>query len=210
MVYNGSFFYLNLESESVVRYDLLSMHSRKFRIPRNRVVRHSGLKLLSNRLYAPQQEYSYVDFATDENGIWAIMGLAVDNNTVVMKFDAATLQIQYMWNISLSHHQVADMFIVCGVLYAVDHVDLRETKIRYTIPIPFSYYNIHSHDALFKICIGFIQEQTSRRRIALYKSFQVHYNFGLQSAIEGNCYHGKACIRFHQNPFLESDDVGWR
>ena len=130
VIYNGSFFYLHLESESIVRFDLLSLHSQKFRIPRNRVVRHSGLKLLSNRLYGPQQDFSYVDFSTDENGIWAIMGLAVDNNTVVMKFDPRSLQIQYMWNISLSHHQVADMFIVCGVLYAVDHVKLRDTKIR--------------------------------------------------------------------------------
>ena len=43
--------------------------------------------------------------------------------------------MEYMWNISLSHHQVADMFIVCGVLYAVDHVDLRDTKIRFALDL---------------------------------------------------------------------------
>ena len=129
VVYNGSFFYLHLESESIVRYDLTTLFSRKIRIPRNRVVRNSGLSLLAP-LYQPQQKDNYLDFATDENGIWAIMGLMVDNNTVVMKFDPYNLEFEYMWNISLSHHQVADMFIVCGVLYAVDHVDVRDTKIR--------------------------------------------------------------------------------
>merc|ERR1719219_362260 len=72
---------------------------------------------------------------TDENGLWAVFGLAVDNNTVVMKFDPQTLEIQYMWNISLSHHQVADMFIVCGVLYAVDHVEERDTRIRFALDL---------------------------------------------------------------------------
>ena len=101
------------------------------------------------------------------SSIWTneILGLAVDNNTVVTKWyvDDKTVQPQFMWNISLSHHQVrknttiswpnllsiingiyrkyilsififqfqiADMFIVCGVLYGVDHVDIRDTKIR--------------------------------------------------------------------------------
>ena len=36
------------------------------------------------------------------------MGMAVDNNTVVMKFDPSSLEIQFMWNISLNHHQVGD------------------------------------------------------------------------------------------------------
>lgn len=73
---------------------------------------------------------SYVDFATDENGLWAVFGMAMDNHTVVMKMDPYNLDLQYIWNISLSHRQVADTFIICGVLYAVDHVDQRNTRIR--------------------------------------------------------------------------------
>ena len=39
---------------------------------------------------------------------YTILGLAVDNNTVVTKWgiDEDNVQPQYMWNISLSHHQV--------------------------------------------------------------------------------------------------------
>jgi hypothetical protein len=134
VIYNGSFFYLHYDSESIVRYDLTTLYSRKIRIPRNRVVRNSGLPLLA-QLYGPQLKDNYLDLMTDENGIWSVFGLAVDNNTVVMKFDPQTLAIQFMWNISLSHHQVADMFIVCGVLYAVDHVDERDTKIRFALDL---------------------------------------------------------------------------
>ena len=75
VVYNRSFFYLNLESESIVRFDLRTLRSQKFRIPTNRVVQNSGLGILSDRLYAPQQPFSHLDFSTDENGVWAIAGL---------------------------------------------------------------------------------------------------------------------------------------
>ena len=59
-----------------------------------------------------------------------VFGLALDNNTVVMKFDSDSLELQYMWNISINHHQIADTFIICGVLYGVDRVDERNTRIR--------------------------------------------------------------------------------
>ena len=134
MIYNGTFYYLHYESESIVRYDLTTQMVSKKKIPRNRVVRNSGLPLLST-LYLPQQPDNYLDLMSDENGLWGVFGLAVDNNTVVMKFDPLTMEVQFMWNISLTHHQVADMFVVCGVLYAVDHVEQRDTRIRFALDL---------------------------------------------------------------------------
>ncbi len=66
VIFNGSFFYLHYESESIVRYDLTTLYSRKVRIPRNRVVRNSGLPVLS-KLYGPQQEVwqSLIDIDID-------------------------------------------------------------------------------------------------------------------------------------------------
>jgi len=76
-------------------------------------VRHSGLPLLS-QLFQPQLKDNYLDISTgnkelqfplkirflaiqfsisDEDGVWAIMGMAVDNNTVVMKFDPNSLEV---------------------------------------------------------------------------------------------------------------------
>ena len=40
-----------------------------------------------------------------------------------------------MMMISLNHNLVADMFVVCGVLYAVDRTDARDTKIRLALDL---------------------------------------------------------------------------
>ena len=134
VIYDGSFYYLDYPSESIVKYDLNTLQASKKNIHKNRIVSNSGLPLLAP-LYLPQQPDNYLDLVTDENGLWAVFGLAVDNNTVVMKFDPLTLETQFMWNISLSHHLVADTFIVCGVLYAVDHVEQRDTRIRFALDL---------------------------------------------------------------------------
>ena len=42
---------------------------------------------------------------------------------------------QYVWNISIDHHKVGEMFIVCGVLYAVDSVYDRNSKIRFALDL---------------------------------------------------------------------------
>lgn len=42
---------------------------------------------------------------------------------------------QHIWNISLEHHKVGEMFIVCGVLYAVDSVTERNTTIRFAFDL---------------------------------------------------------------------------
>lgn len=45
------------------------------------------------------------------------------------------MKAQYIWNISLDHHKVGEMFIVCGVLYAVDSVTDRNSKIRFAFDL---------------------------------------------------------------------------
>ena len=164
VIYNGSFFYYNHQTESIVRYQLNTKSPQKVKIHRNRVVVNQGGELLT-QLYKPQQEGSYFDFSTDENGLWGVFGLALDNNTVVMKFDSDTLEIQYMWNISLKHHQISDSFIVCGVMYAVDHVDERNTKIRFALDLyknklldlelpftnPFSYTTMLGYNSRIQV-----------------------------------------------------------
>ena len=77
----------------MVRYQLNTKSPQKVKIHRNRVVVNKRGELLT-QLYKPLQEGSYFDFSTDENGLWGVFGLALDNNTVVMKFDSDTLEIQ--------------------------------------------------------------------------------------------------------------------
>ena len=95
VVYNGSFFYYNHgEIPRIIRYQLSTKTiGDPLEIRPNGVVRNGGGPLLT-QLYKPQQPGSYLDFSTDENGLWGVFGLALDNNTVVMKFDSESLQIQ--------------------------------------------------------------------------------------------------------------------
>ena len=45
------------------------------------------------------------------------------------------MMMMMMIMISLNHNLVADMFVVCGVLYAVDRTDARDTKIRLALDL---------------------------------------------------------------------------
>lgn len=63
-------------------------------------------------------------------GLWVIYGLP-SNYTVVMKVDAVYMKAQRAWNISIDNHKFGEMFIACGVLYAVHNVTDTEMRIRY-------------------------------------------------------------------------------
>lgn len=80
----------------------------------------------------------------DENGLWLIAGLAESNNTLVYKLGLnQQMDIQYSWNITLNHKKVGEMFIVCGVLYAIDSGVERNTKIRLALDL----YNLKLLDS---------------------------------------------------------------
>lgn len=80
-------------------------------------------------------ENNLIDFNVDDNGLWIIYSAVQSNNTFVAKLDSNSLEFQYSWNISINHHKVGEMFIVCGVLYAVDSVTERLTKIRLALDL---------------------------------------------------------------------------
>ncbi|CAG7821657.1 unnamed protein product [Allacma fusca] len=129
-LYNGSFYYVSNTGEEdkprIIRVDLVSGKSSKdLELP------YASFK--TEKLYKSKD--SWVDLATDENGLWAIHTLPGSNNTAVVKIDPMSMKIQYGWNITISHLHAGDMFIICGVLYAVDSVSERETKIRLALDL---------------------------------------------------------------------------
>ncbi|XP_049816320.1 uncharacterized protein LOC126263277 [Schistocerca nitens] len=126
VVYNGSFFYHERDQRRVLRYELSTGHYTPLDVP---LVATNG----SNYLYST--DHNYIDFSVDDNGLWLIYALPDINNTIVMKVDTSTMQKQYMWNISVNHHEVGEMFVVCGVLYAVNSVTDRITKIAFALDL---------------------------------------------------------------------------
>ncbi|CAH2042062.1 unnamed protein product, partial [Iphiclides podalirius] len=132
IVYSGSFFYQANESGhpgDIIRYDLTQSRIKSVHLP------HSD-----GRLYTAQ--HNQVDFSADDNGLWVIYSIEESNNTAVAKlsFDPNKddLNIDYIWNISLNHKQVGEMFIVCGVLYALDSATDRESKVSVAIDLYLS------------------------------------------------------------------------
>ncbi|KAK2713866.1 hypothetical protein QYM36_009677, partial [Artemia franciscana] len=112
-IFNGSFYYHQADEDRLIRYELLTERTSAITLPN--VTYNGNIYLYS------QESQSYVDLSVDENGLWVIYGLQ-ENNTAVMKLNSYSLEPQYIWNITISHKKVGEMFLVCGVLYAVDSV----------------------------------------------------------------------------------------
>ncbi|XP_068219058.1 uncharacterized protein [Palaemon carinicauda] len=126
VIYNGSFYYHEEGQPTIINYDLTSGHIKSVPVP---------------HLTTDEDRYLYtnsidqIDISADENGLWAIYGLPSNNNTVVMKIDPWTMKVEYSWNISLSHHSFGELFITCGVLYAIDSTTVRDAKIRFALDL---------------------------------------------------------------------------
>lgn len=129
-IFNGSFFYQAENKSRVIRYNLNDKKVVSYLdIPR-------AVASGSKRLY--KAGYNFFDFNVDENGLWVISGLPDSNNTIVTKLGMGIgyrMDIQYSWNISVDHQKVGEMFIVCGVLYAIDSGTDRNTKIRLALDL---------------------------------------------------------------------------
>ncbi|XP_037726002.1 uncharacterized protein LOC119557337 [Drosophila subpulchrella] len=126
VVFNGSFYYQQKNSDLVVKLDLTSLKKITTQLP------YAGVAA-ANRLYTT--DFNYMDFNVDEVGLWVIYSTYHSNNTLVAKLDAETLKMQYNFNITLDHHQFGEMFIVCGNLYAIDSGTDKNTQIRYVVDL---------------------------------------------------------------------------
>ncbi|XP_076332717.1 uncharacterized protein LOC143237394 isoform X2 [Tachypleus tridentatus] len=126
VIFNGSFYYNQEGTQNLVRFDLFTEATAAAEIVD---AAYKGAR----RLYT--SNHSYMDIAVDENGMWVIFAGNNTNNTLVMKFHPYTLRTEKMWNITLRHRNVGAMFIICGVLYAVDSVDERHTQISYAFDL---------------------------------------------------------------------------
>uniref|UniRef100_A0A1A9X4X1 Olfactomedin-like domain-containing protein n=1 Tax=Glossina brevipalpis TaxID=37001 RepID=A0A1A9X4X1_9MUSC len=126
VVYNGSFYYNQYNSDLVVKLDLITMKKITTQLP------YAGVAT-GNKLYST--DYNYMDFNVDEVGLWVIYSTYDSNNTLVAKLDAENLRIQYNFNVTLDHRKFGEMFIVCGHLYAIDSCIDKNTQIRYAVDL---------------------------------------------------------------------------
>lgn len=125
MIFNGSFYYVTKKQNKiyVIRKDLYSGDGDRS------VLLAQCDTSVYNYLY--KSEKNHVDVMSDENGIWAVCATNTSENTLVWKFNTtSTFEVERAWNISVKHQDAGDMFIICGILYAVDNVTAPFTRIR--------------------------------------------------------------------------------
>lgn len=127
VVYDGSFYYNEFESNRIIKLDLTSNKTK------SRVIEDAAHSPMSNHLFETQ--YNYMDLNADENGLWVIFATNITNNTLVLKFDPATLLTENLWNLTLDHQMMGEMFIACGVLYGVESTTDTFTKIRFAFDL---------------------------------------------------------------------------
>lgn len=131
LIYKNVFYYHEKGKPSIIRYNLTNRTLDRCDLPKANV--NNSLNLLY------KIKHKYVDLSMDENGLWAIYSL--DGNTAVVRINTGNrFEVQGGWNISVRNQDVGEMFIVCGILYAVDSVTEFKTKIRYTIISCFIFF----------------------------------------------------------------------
>lgn len=142
VVFNGSLYYHRHNTAYMVKYDLDSGRNILRSIPQ---LAYKDCPWLSEdngheTICAPENhdEYLYdtphnfVDFAVDENGLFVVYRQQESNFLTVSKIDGETMKIQRTWIVpELNATEVANSFIVCGVLYTVKSKRLASTTINY-------------------------------------------------------------------------------
>lgn len=146
IIYNGNFFYYCDDQTKLFKYDL-----RNERVAGELEILILKLSLFFNFTYITvsydmnstinkthplySTQHNIIDFCADDNGIWIIHAANGNNNTIVSKINETTLEPTNTFELSIQHHKIGEMFIICGVLYAVDSAKARNTKIRFALDL---------------------------------------------------------------------------
>jgi len=77
----------------------------------------------------------YVDLAADETGLWAIHAAADDtDHLLVARLDTEVMSVTSTWSIAVRHADYGNGFVICGVLYLVGDVTVKDGS-----PVDFAY-----------------------------------------------------------------------
>uniref|UniRef100_A0A0N5C384 Olfactomedin-like domain-containing protein n=1 Tax=Strongyloides papillosus TaxID=174720 RepID=A0A0N5C384_STREA len=157
MIYNGSYFYHRHNSLFLVSYDLETTEEIQSEIPniahidceRNHDHTFQNCNETDRDPWLYNRPHNYVDFAVDENGIWMIYMKPESTSLFINKIETDFYVVQ-TWEISdINATEIADAFIMCGILYTLESGEERDTRINFgynlftneILDIDVSWYN---------------------------------------------------------------------
>uniref|UniRef100_A0A0K0E9D0 Olfactomedin-like domain-containing protein n=1 Tax=Strongyloides stercoralis TaxID=6248 RepID=A0A0K0E9D0_STRER len=157
MIYNGSYFYHRHNSLFLVSYDLETTDEVQKEIPNIAHIdcerNHDHTFQICNETerdpWLYNRPHNYVDFAVDENGIWMIYMKPESTSLFINKIETDFYVVQ-TWEISdINATEIADAFIMCGILYTLESGEERDTRINFgynlftneILDIDVSWYN---------------------------------------------------------------------
>ncbi|CAG9531304.1 unnamed protein product [Cercopithifilaria johnstoni] len=110
--FNGSIYFHRAGTPKIGKYELNSKVYDEVLIDKHAA--HGGNNYLFNL------SMNYFDLAVDENALWVLFHYEDEEFLSVSKLDIGNLTIYETWNLTLINHtEVANGFVVCGVLYLV-------------------------------------------------------------------------------------------
>ncbi|MFH4983032.1 hypothetical protein AB6A40_009741 [Gnathostoma spinigerum] len=157
IIYNGSFFYHRHGSNILVRYDLESTYQIQHNLGEiafrdcDRKPDHTfeNCNETERDVWLYGRPHNYVDYGVDENGLWVVYVRADSEHLTVSKIETDFYVVE-TWDIyEVNATEIADTFIMCGVLYGLESATARDTYIsfaydlykRETVPIRVKWYN---------------------------------------------------------------------
>ncbi|XP_068604884.1 olfactomedin-like protein 2B [Brachionichthys hirsutus] len=154
VVFNGAFYYNRAFSRDIIRYSL-----------RHRYV--AAWSTLHDALLEEQDPgtKSELEFSVDESGLWLLYP-AVDSEgfhqevLLLSRLHHRDLQPIQTFRTGLKRRRYGNVFLVCGVLYAVDSMEHHDANVTYgfdthtlthTVPT-LAFTNMHTHLSQLSYC----------------------------------------------------------
>ncbi|XP_057716301.1 olfactomedin-4-like [Corythoichthys intestinalis] len=121
IVRGNTLYYQNYNPFGLAKYNYTSMRYESRVIP--------GTSSSFSYANYPHQIF---DFASDENGLWVTYATDQSNGKMVLaKINENSFGIEEIWQTSVYKPGINNIFMVCGVLYAVRTVDIKNEEIFY-------------------------------------------------------------------------------
>ncbi|XP_010882357.2 olfactomedin-4-like [Esox lucius] len=126
VVYGNAVFFNCYMSTELCRYDLQTKATRRLNIP------DLGANNQFPYCYYNCKDWTDVDFAVDETGLWVIYTtLGNHGNLMLSRLDSQAFNVTHTWTTRLFKKSVTNAFMVCGVLYATRYVDRFREEVFY-------------------------------------------------------------------------------